>query len=262
MILLMEENLEQIYNYAIRWIKEAGELIKKEMEEDYIVSTKTNVHDLVTDVDRDVEKFFSERLKVNFPSHQLMGEEGSFQSVRNLNGVVWILDPIDGTINFVHQQRFFAISLGIFVEGEGKIGLVYDVMNDELFSARKGHGAYLNGLPLSLLPKTTPFHESIIGMNTGWILKDERLNHLVREVRGIRSYGAAALEIAYVAANRLDAYISLHLSPWDIAGGTIILEEVGGITSTIKGKELTFLQGDSIVAASPAMYDKLMEKLK
>lgn len=257
----MEINLDHMYDTAIRWTREAGEFIKKKMYESFSVTTKSNANDLVTDVDQAVERLFLEKLKATFPTHRLMGEEGSHKSIHDLNGVVWILDPIDGTINFVHQRCFFAISLGIFVEGKGKIGIVYDVMNDELFSAQTGKGAFINGSSLKLLPKDTSLHESLISVNTGWLLQDDRLRQLAKKARGVRNYGSAALEIAYVAANRLDAYVSFQLSPWDIAGGNIILEEVGGISSNYEGEELTFLQTDTYVAANPAIYKEIMKKV-
>src|SRR5690554_4341520 len=247
----MATQLDHIYKTALRWTKEAGELIKREMYQNYAISTKSNANDLVTEVDKAVESLFIENLKTTFPTHRLMGEEGSYEDIKDLSGVVWILDPIDGTINFVHQRHFFAISIGIFVEGKGEIGIVYDVMNEELFSAWRGKGAFVNGTSLTMLRKDTPFQESIISMNPGWLLKDERLKGVIEKSRGIRCYGSAALEIAYVAANRLDGYVSLQLAPWDIAGGYVLLEEVGGISTNYEGEELTFLQTDSFIAASP-----------
>lgn len=256
----MGSSVDEMYDISLKWVKEAGDLIKTKMNEDFKINTKSNTNDLVTDVDTAVESFFQEKLQDRFPTHRLMGEEGSFKNIKDLSGTVWILDPIDGTINFVHQKQLFSISLGIFVEGVGVIGFVYDVMKDELFSAVKGKGAYLNASALPPLSNDTPFHESIIAINPRWLVRQADMLDLVKEVRGIRCYGSAALEITYVAAGRLDGYVSFHLSPWDIAGGCIILKEVGGRATNNEGKELTFLQADTFVAANPNIHDKLISK--
>ncbi|MCD8509238.1 MAG: inositol monophosphatase family protein [Bacillus sp. (in: Bacteria)] len=236
----MKNNMENIFNMATEWTREAGKYIREKMKSSFAVTTKANQDDLVTDVDKAVEAFFQKKINSVFPEHRLMGEEGSYESVKDLDGIVWILDPIDGTVNFVHMESYFAISIGIYSEGEGLIGIVYDVMNDELFSSLKGQGAYVNGRKLPRLEEVR-LQESILSFNAGWILKDRRLETLVAEARGIRSYGVAALETAYVAAGRLDAYISFNLAPWDIAGGTVLLREVGGIATDFEGNELTFL---------------------
>ncbi|MDQ0253867.1 myo-inositol-1(or 4)-monophosphatase [Evansella vedderi] len=256
-----DDTLQQIYDHAVQWTREAGKYIREKMKESISVSTKANQDDLVTDVDRAVERFFQEKIAASFPHHRLMGEEGSYEAIKDLTGTVWILDPIDGTVNFVHQERYFAISLGVFTEGHGVIGIVYDVMNDELFTAQEGKGAFVNGQELAKLSEMN-LNESILSFNAGWILKDRKLEMLVEEARGIRSYGAAALEIAYVAAGRLDAYISFHLAPWDIAGGYVILQEVGGVATDYSGKELTFLHKGTFFAANPYLHKKILQLLR
>ncbi|MBU9720495.1 MULTISPECIES: inositol monophosphatase family protein [Bacillaceae] len=250
----------EIYNTSKEWILEAGDYIREKMKSSINVSSKANQNDLVTDVDKAVEEFFIEKLKDKYPTHRLMGEEGSAELISNLNGTVWILDPIDGTVNFVHQECFFAVSLGIYHEGVGMVGFIYDVMKDELFTALKGHGAYVNGKKLDTVSNVS-LQESILSVNVGWILEDRRLEYFVKEARGFRSYGSAALEIAYVAAGRLEAYISFALHPWDIAGGAVILKEVGGIVSNYEGRELTYLNKDTFIAANPAIHELLMDKL-
>ena len=136
---------------------------------------------------------------------------------------MWILDPIDGTMNFIHQQRDFAISLGIYENGIGTIGLVYDVVHDELYHALKGSGAYMNEIKLPEL-ENAEVDKAILSLNATWLLENDRIDHnllipLAKDVRGIRSYGSAALEMVFVASGRLDAYISLRLAPWDFACG-------------------------------------------
>ncbi|MDG5789470.1 inositol monophosphatase family protein [Evansella sp. AB-P1] len=252
-------NWKLVHDTAIEWTSEAGQYIRSKMKESFSVSTKAHQDDLVTDVDKAVEDFFKNKIVETFPNHRLMGEEGSYESVKDLEGIVWILDPIDGTVNFVHQESFFAISIGIFHEGIGMVGIVYDVMRDELFTSIKGNGAYINGNQIKPLTKTS-LNESILSFNHGWVLKDRRLEELVKEARAIRCYGSAALEIAYVAAGRLDAYISFNLAPWDFAGGSVILKEVGGLATNYEGKELTFLDKDTFIAANPSIHHDIFER--
>ncbi len=245
---------------AESYVREAADYIREKMQFSYGIDTKEDKNDLVTDVDKNVEDLFKNKIKDNFPGHRLMGEEGSFENIKDLEGTVWILDPIDGTVNFVHMGTNFAISLGIFEDGEPLIGIIYDVMNDELYTSIKGEGAYLNEEKLPELSHRS-LDESLVSFNTGWVLKDEKLQRIVRKVRGTRSYGAAAIELAYVASGRLDAYISMKLAPWDIAAGYALLQEVGGVATNYKGEELQFLSKDTLFAANPAVYKEIKEEL-
>lgn len=238
------------------FVKEAAQIIKESFDKELIVEYKSNPNDLVTEMDKKTEAFFQRKISSAFPEHLILGEEGTGDDIQTLDGVVWIIDPIDGTINFVHQQRHFAISVGIYENGIGKIGIIYDVIGDELFSAVSGQGAYLNGQELPKL-KQANVKEAIIGVNAGWVWKDEALKQLVEDCRGTRSYGSAAIEMAYVAANRLDAFISLGLYPWDFAAGAIILKEVGAIVTTLAGEELNLLQPSSFSAAKQGLYQQM-----
>ena len=257
-------NWELIDTYAKEWVREAGNRIKASFTKTLTVHTKSNPNDLVTDIDRETEKFLIKKIKTVFPEHSILGEEGYGDQPENLSGVVWMIDPIDGTINFVHQQRNFAISIGIYENGKGKIGLIYDVVHDELYHAVSGNGAYMNETKLEKLDITN-VRNAILGINATWIIQNRRIDSglivpLVKDVRGTRSYGSAALEIANVAAGRIDAYISLRLSPWDIAAGMIILKEVGGIATTLRGEPIN-LQGEtSIFFSKPGLHQEVLKE--
>ena len=179
------------------------------------------------------QRFFVNKLKHTYPSHYLLGEEGtaSHQEFNPKDETVWIIDPIDGTTNFVHQGRNFCISLAVYEKGEPLIGMIYDPIADELFHAKIGEGAYLNERQLPKLTSTT-LEEAVISINQLWIAPNEKINHqnlheLVQKVRATRYLGSAALEMAYVACGRLEAYIDFRSSPWDMAGGLVLLAEVG-----------------------------------
>lgn len=255
-------NWELIDRYAKSLIKEAAHKIRVSFFNQIHIDSKSNANDLVTNIDKEIEQFFISRIKQDFPDHQILGEEGFGDEVETLAGVTWILDPIDGTMNFVHQKRNFAISLGIYVDGVGILGYIYDVVRDDFYSAQKGNGAYLNDERLPHLG-TVPVNEAVIGLNARWVapnryLDNEKMIGLVLECRGTRSYGSAAIELAYVASGRLDAYISMRLAPWDIAGGFVIAQEVGAIATNLKGDSPQLLGPDSFIVACPGLHKEII----
>jgi myo-inositol-1(or 4)-monophosphatase len=253
---------EYIDLQAKQWVMEAGDKIRDSFSKTLNIQTKSNPNDLVTNIDKEIEQFFINKIRKTFVHHRIFGEEGFGDEVDNLDGVVWIIDPIDGTMNFIHQQRNFAISLGVYENGIGKIGIIYDVAHGELYHAISGKGAFMNDTPLPPLNKVT-VKESIIALNATWVMENHRIDHnllipLVREARGTRSYGTAALEMVFVATGRVDAYISMRLSPWDVAAGAVIIDELGGIVTNLKGEKLDFLSKDSLLAAKPGLQETII----
>ncbi|MFC5712332.1 inositol monophosphatase family protein [Thalassorhabdus alkalitolerans] len=247
---------------AEMWIKESGDILRSSLNNPLDVQAKSNPNDLVTQMDHEIEQFLTDKIKNHYPAHLVLGEEGRGDELTSTEGIIWIIDPIDGTTNFVHQKYNFSISLGIFENGQERVGIIYNVMDDECFTAVNGEGAYLNDSPLQSLTKGN-INESIVGLNARWLLKetsveDGSLHRLVKDVRGIRSYGSAAIELAYVAAGRLDAYVSFRLSPWDYAGGAVILKEVGALLTSFDGEELPLLGTSSLIAARPGIHEDLI----
>jgi myo-inositol-1(or 4)-monophosphatase len=259
---MMNVNWKEIDQYAQLWIKEAGRRIKATFEQQLMIQTKSNPADLVTNVDREIEQFFIENIRQTFPKHRVLGEEGFGDRLSALEGIVWIIDPIDGTMNFIHQQRNFAISVGVYEDGIGMLGYIYDVVHDELYYAEKGKGAFLNGVPLKKLAKSS-ISESLISINATWVTKNERIDAnvlapLIKDARGTRSFGSAAIEMAYVASGRLDAYITMRLSPWDFAAGLVIVNEVGGIVTNLYGEPLDLLGQNAVLVAKPGLHEEIL----
>lgn len=257
-------NLQQLDRFAKEIIRQAGQRIRDAFSYDLKVETKSDANDLVTNIDRETELFFIEKIKAYDASHKILGEEGMGEKVESLDGVVWILDPIDGTMNFVKQHRHFMITIGIFVDGVGKLGYIFDVMREDLFCATAGEGAWYNDTPLRKL-QSVKLEEAVIGINATWVTPNRRVNHeklieLVRTVRGTRSYGAAAMEIAFVVSGKLDAYLSMRLSPWDVAGGIIIAQEVGAIASNLTGQPVNLLGQDTFIIANPSIHSQILEQ--
>ncbi|MBE1553604.1 inositol monophosphatase family protein [Sporosarcina limicola] len=254
--------LGSIDRYAKSLIKEAGHKIRVSFFNTIEIDSKADANDLVTNIDREVEQFFISRIKRDFPEHRILGEEGFGDDIQALDGIIWMLDPIDGTMNFIHQKRNFAISLGIYVDGVGMLGYIYDVMLDDLYHATKGEGAYFNDERLPKL-EITPLTDAIIGINASWVapnryINNEKIIELIRRCRGTRSYGSAAMELAYVSSGRLDAYMSMRLSPWDIAGGIIIAQEVGAVATNMKGETPGLLGQDTFIVARPGLHKDIL----
>lgn len=256
---------ESVYQQALNWVKEAGAMIRSTIDQPREIVTKTNPNDLVTEMDRQVEAFFAEKIKRTYPADLILSEEGFGDQVDRLEGTVWIIDPIDGTMNFIHQKRLFAISLAVFHEGIGEIGFVYDVMADVLYHAKRGQGAFKNEERLKPLATEKKLSESILMLNMLWCIPNESVNDkkiadLVKSVRGSRSYGSAALEFAYLAEGIADAYISFKLHPWDFAAGVILYHEVGGVTVQSDGSTLTFLKQEPIIAGHPDLINPMIDQ--
>ena len=262
---MTEINHIELYNDAKKWILEAGANIREKINDPLIIDTKSDANDLVTTMDKETEKYFAEKIRTNHPGHLLLSEEGFGNDVKSLDGaVVWIIDPIDGTMNLVQQKRNFAISIGIYHDGVGEIGLIYNVMEDVLYSAIKGEGAFKNDVKLPHLKEHVNFNQAMIGLNHFWLcenyLVDEKvMQQLVRTVRGTRTYGAASLEFAYVAEGIMDGYLTMRLSPWDIAAGIIIVNEVGGITSNAFGEELNMVENNSILVCHTSIQETIVQ---
>jgi len=264
----MDINLrEDIFQQAKSWVLAAGKHIRDRINDPLTIDTKTDPNDLVTSMDQEIEKFFLEKIKQSYPDHLLLGEEGYGDEVTSLSGTIWIIDPIDGTMNFVHQKKNFAISIGIVHDGLGEIGFIYDVMGDVLYSAKRNEGAYRNDTKLESLDQYVTLQQSLIGFNHFWLcenrLVDEKvMQQMVKTIRGTRTIGSAALELAYVAEGSLDGYLALNLAPWDIAGGLIIVNEVGGVSTDINGKQINLLERSSVVTCNQQIQKDLLQFLQ
>lgn len=249
-----------LYEFAKSLILEAGNNVKVMMKETLDIETKSNPNDLVTNVDKATENYIYNAIQSNYPQHKVIGEEGHGHQLEDIDGIVWVVDPIDGTLNFVHQGENFAISIGIYKDGQPYAGFVYDVMKDVLYHAKVGEGAYENNHLLSNITSSV-LSKSLIGINPNWVTKPkigEVFAPIVNHARSARAYGSAALEIISVAKGQLAAYITPRLQPWDFAGGLIILNEVGGIGTNLLGEKLNIKHPNSIIMANSDIHEELL----
>jgi len=218
--------------------------------------TVKDQRDFVTEVDRTSERLITEVLHAATPDGRVVGEELNPVLVRD--GLVWIVDPLDGTTNFLHDIPAWAVSIAAAVDGVLQAAVVFDVPHGERYEAAKGGGAHLAGRPLRVSPIVAP-EFALIG--TGFPFKniarlDEYQRHfaaIAQATSGIRRPGAAAIDLAWVAAGRFDGFWELNLAPWDLAAGVLLVREAGGIVTDLDGDE-DILRHTSIVAGNPDMH--------
>jgi len=214
-------------DYTVDLVLQAGENIKRLMNENISIETKANNSDFVTNVDKSTEVFLVEGIKGTFPNQDFLTEENTTPRVDSED--LWIIDPIDGTTNFIYQKKNFAISIAYYHREKPVFGIVYDVMADKMFLGITGKGSYLNGEKLEKVNQKRTLSESILyGDLYSLSMFEKSPKDLRNELVSHRYLGAASLEICAVAENQAQAYISRNLKVWDVAAGVIILNEVGG----------------------------------
>jgi len=256
--------MQPLLNIAIRAARRAGDLVVRNV--DRVPSLGVHAkgrNDFVTEVDRLAEREVIETIRRTHPHHGFLGEESGRSG--GDDEFLWIIDPLDGTTNFLHGFPVFAVSLALQVRGRLEHAVVYDPMRQELFTASRGDGSQLdgrrirasrqNGLEGALIGTGFPYRA-----NAQWI--DQylaMLRSVMQQTAGIRRPGAAALDLAYVAAGRIDGFWEIGLNAWDTAAGTLLITEAGGLVGTLTGAE--YRQGGHIVAAAPKVYEALLAAL-
>ena len=250
--------LEQI----IPIIREAGQIVLSAQDAAARTREKTSAADLVTEYDLAVEAFLKEKLPPLAPGSVFFGEEEE-ENADPSRGWAFIVDPIDGTTNFVRGLRQSAVSAALAHDGTVEYGVVYDPYKDEMFSARRGGGAFLNGQPIRVSRR--PIEQGVFGMGTA-IYRREYLEptmrlteQLFRRSCDFRRLGAAALDLCNVACGRTDLFFEYSLCPWDQAAGSLIVTEAGGFVSTLEGKPLSLTERCSVWASNQVNKDLLHE---
>lgn len=229
-----------------------------------LVIEQKSLNDFVSEVDRHSEQLITTELRQHFPRHRILGEEFGESGEQN-SPYTWIIDPLDGTTNFLRGIPHFAVSIGLKREDELILGVVYDPIKKELFCAEKGHGAELNGQPIqvangsglqgALLATGVPYSGETLAHITAFTATMTSL--LAQQTSGIRRLGAAALDLAYVAAGRYDGFWESHLKPWDIAAGALLVTEAGGVVSALNGDD-TYLVSGHILAAEAQLHKEML----
>lgn len=255
--------MHALLNIAVRAARRAGELIVRSLTrlEGIQVSQKGR-NDFVSEVDHAAEREIIATVRRSYPQHAFLAEESGASGDSD---TVWIIDPLDGTTNFLHGFPVFAVSIACQQRGRLEHAVVYDPMRQELFTASRGAGAHLDNrrmrvsrqisLERALVATGFPFRANLKYLDAYLGM----LKTVMQGTAGVRRPGAAALDLAYVAAGRVDAFWEIGLSAWDTAAGTLLIQEAGGRIGTLTGEE--YRQGGHIVAGTPKIYDALLEAL-
>jgi myo-inositol-1(or 4)-monophosphatase len=248
-------------NIAVKAARRAGSIITRASEDiGSLTINDKGFNDFVTEVDLASEKEIIRVLKASYPDHAFLGEESGLSHQADN---VWIIDPLDGTTNFLHGFPQYCVSIALEQKGEITQAVIYDPNRNDLFTATKGQGAYLNQKRMRVSNKSK-LKESILG--TGFPFRDFQhlpvylkiFEDVVRGTSGVRRPGSAALDLAYVAAGWFDGFFEINLSKWDIAAGGLLVTEAGGIVSDFSEKD-GWLESGNIIATTPKIYDPLIK---
>lgn len=241
------------------WVIEAGKEQVKRLEEPVAMKSKTSAIDLVTEVDEWTDSFFVDKIKMYYPNHKILTEEtGAHTGEENYE---WVIDPIDGTVNYAHHFPLFCISVAVKYKGETVIGVVYMPKLNEMYEAIKGKGAKLNGEKIAV-SKTNELNRAVLATGFPYDKATDPENNvgnftkLITKIGGIRRTGSAAIDLCQVACGRFDAYWELKMNEWDIAAGLLIVEEAGGKTLTLKMKK-----GYKVLAGNPQIFPLVQKEL-
>jgi myo-inositol-1(or 4)-monophosphatase len=253
---------------AIEAALDAGRIQRTAFRRPFEVSKK-GVIDLVTEIDLAVERNFRELIALRFPSHAVLGEEGPL-----INDAPraepspwrWIIDPIDGTTNFAHGIALFCVSIALEVEGRVEVGVVYDPIGEELFTAERGVGAWLNGLPIAVSSRAELI-DALLCTGFPYTIRDRHQElvavfaDFLARARAVRRLGSAALDLCYVAAGRFDGFWEAELHPWDTAAAALVVEEAGGRVTGYQGQAFSPFNGQ-IVASNGRLHDDMLAVLR
>jgi myo-inositol-1(or 4)-monophosphatase len=259
--------MHPMLNTAVKAARRAGTVINRaSFDIDRIKVSEKGHNDFVTEVDKAAEQAIIEVLKTAYPDHAFLGEEsGPSSNLHDENENVWIIDPIDGTTNFIHGFPQYCVSIALQQRGHITQAVVYDPTRNDLFTATKGAGAYLNEKRIRV-SRRDKMAESLIG--TGFPYRDtDQLDEYMKMFRimtercaGLRRPGAAALDLAYVACGRLDGFFEKGLQTWDMAAGSLLITEAGGIVGTFDG-ESDYLYKGNVLAGTPKIFAQMVALL-
>jgi len=252
-------------NVAVEAAREAGKFLKYSVGKVRTIEVKAgDARNMVSEIDRGAEERIIQMIRSRYPSHAILAEESGHQKTGA--ETTWIIDPLDGTTNFLHGVPVFSVTIGIERKGELVAGVIYDPNLDELFTVEKGAGAYLNGKRLKVSDTATML-ESLIVTGFPYNIADnpdrtvERFVRVLLAAGGLRRMGSAAIDLAYIAAGRFDGYWEVSLNPWDMAAGVLLIQEAGGTVSDFEGKGPDIYRRQ-VLATNGRIHQALLEILR
>ncbi|XP_052036834.1 inositol monophosphatase 1 [Apodemus sylvaticus] len=267
----MGDPWQECMDYAVVLARQAGEMIREALKTEMNVMIKSSPADLVTVTDQKVEKMLMSSIKEKYPYHGFIGEESVAAGEKTVltEQPTWIIDPIDGTTNFVHRFPFVAVSIGFLVNKEMEFGVVYSCVEDKMYTGRKGKGAYCNGQKLQV-SKQEDITKSLLVTELGSSRKPETLRIILSNmeklcsipIHGIRSVGTAAVNMCLVATGGADAYYEMGIHCWDMAGAGIIVTEAGGVLMDVTGEPFDLMSRRVIAANNIELAKKIAKEIE
>ncbi|WP_068467654.1 inositol monophosphatase family protein [Candidatus Protochlamydia phocaeensis] len=262
--MISPDSLSQWMRTVVGIAQEGGEVLKKFWGHLPAIQEKNFPGDLVTEADRQSEELILRALQQNFPAYPILAEESGLSSQLS-SDFIWIVDPLDGTTNYAHQYPMVAISIGLLYQGEPILGVIYNPLTAELYTAAKGLGSKLNGrsIQVSAIPS---LKDSLLATGFAYDRRETPDNnyaefcHFTHLTQGVRRAGAASLDLAYVACGRLDGYWERGLKPWDMAAGIVLVREAGGWVSDYDLNPVN-LQSGRILATNPLLQQAISQEL-
>ncbi|MEK8029872.1 inositol monophosphatase family protein [Ideonella sp. DXS29W] len=262
----MSQAIHPMLNIAVKAARNAGAIINRaSLDVDLLKVTAKSTNDFVTEVDHAAEAAIIDTILTAYPGHGILAEESGRQRGARHSDYVWIIDPLDGTTNFIHGLPVYCISIALEYRGKIEQAVVYDPTRNDLFMASKGRGAFLNDKRLRV-SKRTRLSDSLIGTGFPFRKGDNFQRYLkmfeavAPHCAGLRRPGSAALDLCYVAAGWYDGFFETGLNPWDIAAGSLMITEAGGLIGNFTG-EADFLHQREVVAGTPKVYGQLVQLL-
>ncbi|XP_068200081.1 inositol monophosphatase 1-like [Antennarius striatus] len=266
----MSDEWQECMDHCVEVAKEAGKMIREALQKDISIMEKSSPVDLVTETDRKVEQLIISSIKEKYPTHSVIGEESVAAGASSVltDDPTWIIDPIDGTTNFVHRFPFVCVSIGFTVKKEVEFGIVYSCVEDKMYTARKGKGAFCNGVPIKVSGQED-IKQSLVLTEMMFNKNPERFKTMLANVKsiltipvhGIRSPGSAAINMCLVACGSADAYYHMGIYCWDMAGGAAIIREAGGVIVDISGGPFDLMSRRLIVASTKAIADRIAKEI-
>lgn len=254
-------------NVAVKAARRAGAIINRASSDlDRLTVEKKAHNDFVSDVDRAAEQTVIDTIRESYPQHSILAEESGESKTAANSEYRWIIDPLDGTTNFLHGFPQYCVSIALEVKGVVTHGVIFDPTRNDLFTATRGAGAFLNERRIRVA-KTVNLKDSLIG--TGFPFRDQekfdrylaQFNEVSQKCAGVRRPGAAALDLAYVACGRFDGFWEMNLHPWDMAAGGLMILEAGGLITDFNG-DGNYLDSGNVVTATPKVFPQLLQIIK
>jgi len=251
---------------AVKAARRAGSVINRGARDiDLLTITSKGPKDFVSEVDREAERTIVETLLATYPDHAILAEEGTAKGDNADAENVWIIDPLDGTTNFLHGFPQYCVSIALAQRGQVTQGVVYDPVRNDLFTATRGRGAFLNDRRIRV-SRRQHLRDCLIG--TGFPFRDgsyldtylRMMKTMIEQTAGLRRPGAAALDLAYVAAGFYDGFWEVGLNAWDVAAGSLLIQEAGGLIGDLAG-DGDFLHGGQVIAATPKIFAQMVTAL-